>query len=600
MKSSALIKRLQFRIMIVISAIFIIILIFSVSILKKEFMEIIENEIEYYDDIIEISIERDLAELHGIAGHIANRSNVLTQMDDYLNEQISHSEAMIKMGSALDYSLEVDHRVKSIYWFDWKGQVVTSSGEKLKPDLRDKLYEKVEYSKIRGPYKFDNSVNFIIYEPLKYKGKELGTEMIVYSAQPFLNTLMELSNRMSGCEKIIICSEESCSLSGDSILEIERFGFRNDNTLIVSDDEFFKSDEFEMLIKRTKEEIITENGELWSFNKLGMELLDHRWNIWTSFNKERIYERAVYYIGRLLFVILILLICVGLGIKLILKPIMGKIIMNENELERTINANLEQLNASWEIIHKNKSHMIEAKKQKSLTRLVQGLAHKINTPMGIILTSNTFNNDGIKFLKGRLDENKLKKEDLELYLDEIIMSINLIDRNADTIIDLITKLKYLSEDKATKKVDIPLVETIKIIAEGLSRELKENNFEVNIESAREIYYYGYTEDIVQVLTNLIINSIQHGKNEDKKNIINITMYETGDEISIKYRDNGLGIAPENLDKIFDPYFTTNFGKGNGGLGLYIVDNIVRNNFKGNISCNSVVGEKTIFVISFMK
>jgi signal transduction histidine kinase len=103
-----------------------------------------------------------------------------------------------------------------------------------------------------------------------------------------------------------------------------------------------------------------------------------------------------------------------------------------------------------------------------------------------------------------------------------------------------------------------------------------------------------------VLTNLIINSIQHGKNEDKKNIINITMYETGDEISIKYRDNGLGIAPENLDKIFDPYFTTNFGKGNGGLGLYIVDNIVRNNFKGNISCNSVVGEKTIFVISFMK
>lgn len=600
MKSSALIKRLQIRIMAVMAIIFLIIIIFSVMILRKEFFEIIKKDIDYYNEIIEISLDKNFLELNDIGKYIANRSNVLEEMASYLKGEISQSEAMINMGGALDYSLEVDDKVKSIYWFDWKGKVVTSTGERIPLNIKDILYENVTQTKIRGPYRFGNSVNFIIYEPLRYKGENYGTEMIVYSAEPFLNTLMELTNKMNGCEKIIVCADESCRVEFPDSMNIKRFGFRNDNDLIEADDEFFESEQFELLFQKNIEPIFLNSGSIMSYNELEFDLLDKDWHIVLEFNQHTLYERALYYVGKLLFLIIILLLSVGLGIKLILKPIMGKIIMNENELERTINMNLEQLNESWEIIHKNKSHMIEARKQKALTRLVQGLAHKINTPMGVILTSNTFNIDGIRFLRDRVEDNKLKRDDLDLFLDGMVESSNLIDKNADTIIDLITKLKYLSEDHTAKKVNIPLKDTVKIIVEGLNRELASNKFKVEINCEREIYYYGYSEDFVQVLTNLIINSIQHGSHEDGENLITINMRERAGQISIEYKDDGRGIAVEHLDKIFDPYFTTEFGRGSGGLGLYIVDSIIRNSFKGNITCTSRQNENTVFLIQFQK
>ena len=71
-----------------------------------------------------------------------------------------------------------------------------------------------------------------------------------------------------------------------------------------------------------------------------------------------------------------------------------------------------------------------------------------------------------------------------------------------------------------------------------------------------------------------------------------------DQYQLSVRDQGRGIAPENLERIFEPFYTTGHGLGGTGLGLSIVHNLVTNALKGQIEVKSRPGEGTQFTISF--
>jgi signal transduction histidine kinase len=101
-------------------------------------------------------------------------------------------------------------------------------------------------------------------------------------------------------------------------------------------------------------------------------------------------------------------------------------------------------------------------------------------------------------------------------------------------------------------------------------------------------------DLHQVMINLIINAVQSMKNGG---VLGIQAYRNNSEVTLKVSDTGEGIDEKNLQKIFDPFYTTKQPGEGTGLGLWLTYEIV-NNYHGEISVQSTRGKGTTFTVTF--
>jgi signal transduction histidine kinase len=132
---------------------------------------------------------------------------------------------------------------------------------------------------------------------------------------------------------------------------------------------------------------------------------------------------------------------------------------------------------------------------------------------------------------------------------------------------------------------------------NLRPKLKRTKHKINVVCEEDIVIESYPGAVSQVITNLVMNSLIHAYDEGDSGIMEIGITRSDNQMVIRYSDNGKGIPKENLDKIYDPFFTTKRGNGGTGLGLNIVYNIISQKLGGTITCESTQGEGTTFIIS---
>jgi signal transduction histidine kinase len=107
--------------------------------------------------------------------------------------------------------------------------------------------------------------------------------------------------------------------------------------------------------------------------------------------------------------------------------------------------------------------------------------------------------------------------------------------------------------------------------------------------------------LAQIVTNLLMNAIAHAYGEGEVGTLSLRVEEPGhDTVRITFADDGRGIAPEHIDKVFEPFFTTGRGRGGTGLGLHIVHDLVTNRLRGRIALDSRLGGGTRFTIDLPK
>jgi signal transduction histidine kinase len=119
---------------------------------------------------------------------------------------------------------------------------------------------------------------------------------------------------------------------------------------------------------------------------------------------------------------------------------------------------------------------------------------------------------------------------------------------------------------------------------------------VDIDCPEGLEIYSYPDGFSQIITNLIMNSIIHAYEEDEKGVITIKISRENSVINFIYSDDGKGIEKDNLNKIFEPFYTTKRGSGGTGLGLNVVYNVVTQQYGGSIKCESVYGNGATFII----
>ena len=233
----------------------------------------------------------------------------------------------------------------------------------------------------------------------------------------------------------------------------------------------------------------------------------------------------------------------------------------------------------------------------SLGGLVAGVAHEINTPVGISLTGITHLEDITYNLHRKYIKERMSQNEFEEYIDTSKELTKLIHTNLNKAASLVRSFKQVAVDQSSEEKRVfDLCSYVNEVLASLNSVIKKTNIKISIECSEEIKINSYAGAYSQVLTNLIMNSIVHAFEKDKKGEININISKRKDKILIVYKDNGIGIKEENLSKIFDPFYTTKRNKGGSGLGLNIIYNIITSKLNGSIICKSKVDKGVEFNI----
>ena len=261
----------------------------------------------------------------------------------------------------------------------------------------------------------------------------------------------------------------------------------------------------------------------------------------------------------------------------------------KNTLEKSL---LELKNAQQKIV--------ESEKLASLGTLVTGIAHEINTPVGVAITANSLIYERSFSFQQLFNENKLTKDKLKSFLTLIQESSMLLESNLERIAELVKDFKAVSASTQEYRLNrFNFKEYLYQFIHAHKNLLTHGEHKIDIK-CNVLIIESYKDIFSQILITLIENSILHGFNQRKNGCIEIIMTEQAEHYQLNYSDNGCGIDNIEKSKIFDPFYTSGRGQGKG-LGLFAIYNIIKETLHGDINIIDTETKKGIcFIITWPK
>ena len=278
---------------------------------------------------------------------------------------------------------------------------------------------------------------------------------------------------------------------------------------------------------------------------------------------------------------------------------------NQNLEEKVIlrtqalrDSNQELLDA-LEQVHQYQSQVIQSEKMASLGQMVAGVAHEVNTPIGLGVTASTMLSDKIDDIAHQLEKQTLTAPQLTKFLQESKENTQIIYRNLTRAADLISSFKQVAVDQTAGSVrKINIKEYIHEVITSMQPTLKKYRHQIEVECEDETYVTTKPGPINQIIINMIMNAIIHAFKSMEQGTITIKASVKNSTCYLQIKDNGCGIEEKVKQKVFDPFVTTNRGDGGSGLGLHLVYNLVTQALNGKISVHSEVGKGAQFNIEF--
>lgn len=276
-------------------------------------------------------------------------------------------------------------------------------------------------------------------------------------------------------------------------------------------------------------------------------------------------------------------------------------INERRRIEAELVAARDAAEAAFQELRQTQQNLVQAEKLASLGALVAGVAHEINTPIGIALTGATLLQEETAKLRALYAAEAMTEEAFADFLSIVDETGTILVSNIDRAAALVQSFKQVAVDQTSaERRRFDLASYLAEVVQTLSPRLKAGRVAVQIECPAGLEIDGYPGALAQVITNLVLNAVIHAFDDGESGLIVITADQLAskDRVRMQIRDNGRGIAAENLSRIFDPFFTTRRGAGGSGLGLHIVYNRVTSALSGTIDVSSALREGTIFTIIF--
>jgi len=273
--------------------------------------------------------------------------------------------------------------------------------------------------------------------------------------------------------------------------------------------------------------------------------------------------------------------------------------LEHNVKRRTLeleNAN-EELRQMVDYLSATQDQLVQSEKMASLGNLVAGVAHELNTPVGNGLTGMTWLSELSERVRNLYASKELSEEDFEDYLKNVSNVTRSVTVGLKKAAGLIRSFKQVAVDQSNEeKRRFFIKEYIEEILISLNSNLRDKDIKISVNIDEGTSLFGYVGGFSQIITNLVLNSVKHGfKGSSGGNII-ISAKTIDEVLHMSYSDNGYGMSQDTIEKIYEPFFTTNRNYGGTGLGMHIVYNIVSTRFNGEIDVKSHLGEGVEFII----
>lgn len=267
-----------------------------------------------------------------------------------------------------------------------------------------------------------------------------------------------------------------------------------------------------------------------------------------------------------------------------------------NELEAGKESE-EEARAALTNMESAQEGLVQAEKMAALGRLVAGVAHELNTPIGNIMMVASTQQEVANELNRSVAAGGLTRSALTGLASQIDEGASLMLSSSRRAAELIQNFKQVAVDQTTDQLrDFDLARQIAEMLSVINHVLAKTPIKLVQQLEPGIAMHSYPGPLGQVLTNLVMNAAKHGFNDTQVGTITVTCERQGDRACITVSDDGLGIPPENVGKIFDPFFTTKLGQGGTGLGLHISHNMVYGPLGGRMTVASTPGLGTVFTV----
>jgi signal transduction histidine kinase len=257
----------------------------------------------------------------------------------------------------------------------------------------------------------------------------------------------------------------------------------------------------------------------------------------------------------------------------------------------------EELASKLRELEEARDQLVQSEKMASLGRMVAGFAHEINTPVGVAVGAASHIQEALASIRELLRQEEVSEEDLGVRLREIEQASSLTLSNLRRASQLVQSFKRTSSDQTSDGLrSYVLRELIDDCIKSLTNVFKRSEIRFEVECPPDLTLFGPAGALEQVLTNLIMNSWQHGYDEGLTGgvILIQARLDGADRVRLTYRDDGHGMDAAVAPHVFEPFYTTRRGKGGTGLGLYIAYNLVTRALGGEITCVSASGAGVIF------
>jgi len=260
-------------------------------------------------------------------------------------------------------------------------------------------------------------------------------------------------------------------------------------------------------------------------------------------------------------------------------------------------ASNKKLSNTIESLSQTQDQLIESRKMAALGELVVGVAHEINTPLGVAMTAISYLNKQFEQIETIYQHKELTRKDFESFFDEYRKSSEISQKNMQRVAELVNQFKQAAIDQhSDKKRWFNVREYIQEALIYLEPNLENISHHINVTCADDFKIYSYPSSFCQIVSALLMNSLIHGFEFIDEGNIDISARLDGEKFRFNYRDNGKGMTEEQVERVFNPFFTTTRGKGGRGLGAFIAYNLITQRLGGTIECSSVVGKGVYFKI----
>lgn len=256
-----------------------------------------------------------------------------------------------------------------------------------------------------------------------------------------------------------------------------------------------------------------------------------------------------------------------------------------------------RLNESMEKLHQAQTQLVESEKMAALGGLVAGVAHEINTPVGVCVTAVSFLQDKINAVIDMHSRRGVAKDEINQFLRTAAEASLMIHKNLNRAAELVKNFKQVAVDQFT---DASRRFNVKDYIEGvllsLRYQYKRAGHVIQVNCPDDLAIESYPGVFSQIVTNLVMNSLVHGFEGMDGGEIVFDISTDNELLYFHYRDNGKGMSKETVKRIFEPFYTTKRGQGGSGLGMHIVYNLVTQTLGGTIKSFSTEGEGVSFDI----